>query len=71
MRGFKITYRNGQTDLINSENGIDAGTIEFEDNDVLVGMTVHCNSDSDRRPRKFGFTIMRLLQLEEEKNAGR
>ena len=30
MRGFKIFYRNGQTDLIGSDNGLDAGTVDFE-----------------------------------------
>ena len=59
MRGFRITYRNGQTDLIGSENGIEAGTVDFEASDVLVGLTVQCNSESDKRPRKFGFTILR------------
>ena len=29
LRGLKIRYRNGQTDLINSEDGPEAGTIEF------------------------------------------
>ena len=29
MRGFKITYLNGLTDVIGSENGIEAGTIDF------------------------------------------
>ena len=59
MRGFKITYRNGQTDVIGSDNGIDCGTVDFEENDVLVGMTLQCNSESDKRPRRFGFTVMR------------
>ena len=59
MRGFKITYRNGQTDLINSESGPCAGTIDFEEGDVLVGITIQSNSESDKRPRRFGFTIMR------------
>ena len=58
MRGFKIYYRNGQTDLIGSEDGLDAGTVEFDESDVLVGMTLHCNSESDKRPRRFGFTKM-------------
>lgn len=40
MRGFKITYRNGETDLINSESGPCAGTIDFEEGDVLVGVTI-------------------------------
>ena len=59
MRGFKITYCNGQTDLIGSDSGIEAGTVNFEESDVLVGMTLQCNSESDKRPRRFGFTVMR------------
>ena len=59
LRGFKITYRNGQTDLINSEDGLEAGTIEVEDNEVLVGITLACSSESDKRPRRFGFTFMK------------
>lgn len=59
MRGFKITYRNGEEDLINSCTGPCAGTIDFEEGDVLVGLTIQSNSDSDKRPRRFGFTIMR------------
>ena len=59
MRGFRITYRNGQTDLIGSDNGIEEGTVDFEQSDVLVGLTVQCNSENDKRPRRFGFTIMR------------
>ena len=59
MRGCKITYRNGQTDLINSEDGLEAGTIEVEDNEVLVGITLACSSESDRRPRRLGFTFMK------------
>ena len=59
MRGFKITYTNGQTDVIGSENGIDCGTINFLDTDVLVGVKLLCTSESDKRPRRFGFTVMR------------
>ena len=62
MRGFKIIYRNGETDLINSEVGTVAGTIDFEEGDVLVGLTLQCSSENDKRPRKFGFTIMRNAQ---------
>ena len=59
MRGFKITYRNGSTDLINSEDGPEAGTIEVQENEVLVGIKLECNSESDKRPRRFGFTFMK------------
>ena len=58
MRGFKINFRNGQNQLVGSE-GDNVGTINFEENDVLIGMTVRFNSQSDRRPRRFGFTLIR------------
>ena len=29
LRGFKIFYRNGQTDLIGSDDGYDSGIVEF------------------------------------------
>ena len=45
--------------MIGSDNGLDAGTVDFEEGEVLVGMTVECNSESDKRPRRFGFTKMR------------
>ena len=59
MRGFKINYMNGQSDVINSENGTEAGTITFEQYDELVGITVASLSDSDTKPRRIGFTLMR------------
>ena len=59
MRGFKITYSNNETQLIGSEAGVHSGTIDFLETDVLVGMKLLCNSESDKRPRRFGFTIMR------------
>ena len=59
MRGFKIVYKNGSDDVIGSDSGIEAGTVTFEENDVLVGMTLQCNSETDKRPRRFGFTVMR------------
>ena len=57
-RGFKILYRSGVTDVINSDAGNEAGTIEFDEHDALVGMTV-CTLDDEKRPRKFGFSIMK------------
>ena len=57
-RGFKILYRSGVTDVINSDAGNEAGTIEFEEHDELVGMTV-CTMEDEKRPRKFGFSIMK------------
>ena len=45
--------------MIGSDNGVLAGTVTCEENDFLVGMTLKCNSESEKRPRKFGFTLMR------------
>ena len=59
LKGFRILYRNGMEQLVNDDGGLEAGTIEFEEFDELVGMTVQCTSQSERRPRRFGFTIMR------------
>ena len=57
MKGFRITYRNGQQDVINADSGVDVGSIEFEKYDELVGMTIQMGSD--KKPRRFGFTVMR------------
>ena len=62
-RGFKITYRSGVTDVINSDAGNEAGTIDFEEHDELVGMTV-CTMEDEKRPRKFGFSIMKSATSE-------
>ena len=59
MRGFKINYRNGESDVINSDNGTEAGTVTFETYDELVGITVASVSDSETKPRRIGFTLMR------------
>ena len=45
--------------MINSDSGTDSGQIDFDQDEVLVGLTLHCNSESDKRPRRFGFTKMR------------
>ena len=45
--------------MINSDSGVEAGTIDFEKFDELVGMTVQCTSSSEKKPRRFGFTVMR------------
>ena len=63
MRGFKIFYRNGQEQVINSITGIEAETIRFEQNDELVGMTCISTSESDKRPRQLGFTLLRNGQI--------
>ena len=59
MRGFKLTFHGGDTVLINSDNGTDAGTIIFEEFDELVGVKVVSMSEENNRPRKIGFTLMR------------
>ena len=59
MRGFRVHYRNGQTTVVNSDQGIEAETIHFEKYDELIGMTVFCTSSSDKKPRRIGFTILR------------
>ena len=59
MRGFRIHYRNGEVTLINSETGNDLGSIEFEETDVLVGVTCLCTASNELKPRGFGFTVMR------------
>ena len=59
MRGFKIMYRDGQSDIINSDNGTSSGTIDFEQYDEFVGITVASVSDSETKPRRIGFTLMR------------
>ena len=59
MRGFKITYRDGQSDIINSDNGTESGTFNFEQFDEFVGITVASVSDSETKPRRIGFTLMR------------
>ena len=59
MRGFKIFYRDGTDQVINSIEGTNKGTVNFEATDVLVGMTIIFTSEGDKRPRKIGFTINR------------
>ena len=59
MRGFRILYRNGRSDAVNSTNGVEVGIVNFKEGDELVGFTVVCTSPEDKRPRKIGFTIMR------------
>ena len=59
MRGFEIIYQNGSSDTINSTNGDLVNTIHFEEYDELVGLTVAVTTESDKRPRRIGFSIMR------------
>ena len=59
MRGIQIIYRDGESDTVNSTDGNLSGTIEFEEFDELVGLTLNVTSESDKRPRRFGLTLMR------------
>ena len=59
LRGFRINYRNGRSQIMNSTSGIEQGQVTFKEGDELVGFTVVCTSPEDKRPRKIGFTIMR------------
>ena len=61
MKGFVITYVDGESDVINSGDGYLVQTIEFGPLDELVGITVDETSESDKRPRKIGFTIMKKV----------
>ena len=70
LRGFKIYYQNGQTDLINSDEGPEAGTIDFESGDFLVGVTCMSMSESDKKPRRFGFTVIRNGQVHQYEPIG-
>lgn len=59
MRGFRIIYLGGNTDIINSDNGNEAGVINFEEFDELVGLNMVTLKEGDTRPRRVGFTLMR------------
>ena len=59
MRGMKIHYRDGTSQVINSDSGEDAGTFQFEQGDMLIGLNMKCTSPSDKRPRQLGFILLR------------
>ena len=59
MRGFRIVYHGGDTQIINSDNGNEAGVINFEEFDELVGVNMVTLSEGDTRPRRVGFVLMR------------
>ena len=40
MKGFVITYRDDESDIVNSGEGYLAQTIEFGELDELVGITI-------------------------------
>jgi len=61
MKGLVITYVDDESDIINSGDGYLVQTIEFGPLDELVGITVDETSESDKRPRKIGFTIMKKV----------
>ena len=56
--------------MINSVEGTEAGTIDFEENDFLVGITCLCISTSDKKPRRFGFTVIRNGQVHQYEPLG-
>ena len=62
MRGFRILYRNGRSDAVNSTNGVEVGIVNFKEGDELVGLTLVCSSENDKRPRQLGFTIARRVE---------
>ena len=57
MRGFRIYYLDGSFDLINSDQGYEAGTIYFQENDFLVGITATF-AEGYENPLKLGFTVI-------------
>ena len=61
MKGFVITYVDDESDVINSGEGYVAQTVQFGELDELVGITIDETSESDKRPRKIGFTIMKKV----------
>ena len=70
MRGFIIFYRNGEKQIVNSDSGTEVETIQFQQGDELVGLTVLNTSENDRRPRQIGFTILRNGQIVETEPNG-
>ena len=61
MRGFRIDYRDNTQQAVNSTNGVEVGIVNFKEGDELVGLTLICSSESDKRPRQLGFTIARRV----------
>ena len=57
MRGFKIEFASGEPITVGSADGTPVQVIKFQAGDHLVGVTIVNSSESDPRPRKFGFTI--------------
>ena len=59
LRGFEIVYSDGSSVTANSKEGELAHTVDFEQNDEFVGMTMKVTTEDDKRPRQLGFTLMR------------
>ena len=70
MRGFKIFYRNQESQVINSETGTQVEVIPFGQGDELIGLTVLNTSENDRRPRQIGFTLLRNGQIHQTEPNG-
>ena len=59
MRGLEIFYLNGSFDLINSDDGVESGSIDFKENDILVGMTYTYRILEFGKLRNIGFNVIR------------
>ena len=66
IAGFKIIYRCYvwcSADLINKASPHESGSINFHENDVLVGMTYSHYSTNSKDLEKLGFTVIRDGQI--------
>ena len=70
MKGLKIFYRDGQQQVINDDEGVEAETVIFEPNDELIGMTCISAREKHERPRQLGFTLLRNGQVFETATHG-
>ena len=59
MRGLQIYYRNGTSQNINTDQGNECATINFEPGDVFIGMTCILSAPDNKKPRRMGITILR------------
>ena len=59
MRGLKIFYRNGSSQNINTDNGNECATVNFEPGDTFIGMTCILSAPDNKKPRRMGITILR------------
>ena len=59
MRGMRIFYRNGESQIINTQDGEVSGTVHFEEGDVFIGMHFTLHAPDNKKPRRMGITILR------------